>query len=257
MYQRICSFFYFFPSTLKILSSCRGGPSHMLRTTRLKYQTIYKIHAWFQQATTKNASLRLNTNNWKFSFAINLIHLTDNPSVNLLKLPFKYIVFFNILLTLGSGDLKSLSFKTLLCRWSMSCFKTSKSCVPDLKIRVKPQRNEGDPRTVNPLLLCTCSRCTAKDLWTRLAPGGVWCWAQLSWPAPILSKPLKDLWRPVWHTLREDLANSSKPWGLLFLSICMNTRLKWWQGSEIHEVSYCFGVQDMLCCIICMHQAVT
>lgn len=35
-----------FPNPLTILSPCGGGPSHMLGTTGLKYQTIYNIYKY-------------------------------------------------------------------------------------------------------------------------------------------------------------------------------------------------------------------
>lgn len=73
----------------------------------------------------------------------------------------------------------------------------------DLKIKLEPKRQEGDLRTLIPLSLCMCSRCTAEDLWTRLPPQGFDAepscavYTPGSNMAPILSKPLKDLWRPV------------------------------------------------------------
>lgn len=75
------------------------------------------------------------------------------------------------------------------------------------------ERNVGDLRMAIPLLLCVRSRCTAKDLWTRLAPGGglVLSPAVLSTrqEASTLSKPLKDLQRPVQCSLGGDLTNTS------------------------------------------------
>lgn len=55
--------------------------------------------------------------------------------------------FYIVVLTLRSQYLKVFKsfspFKSLLFR---CCFKTSKRCVFDLKIKVEPERNEGDLR---------------------------------------------------------------------------------------------------------------
>jgi len=51
-------------------------------------------------------------------------------------------------------------------------FITSERRLLGLSIEAGPESRGSDPRTVIPLLPRTRSRCTAEDLWTRLAPRG-------------------------------------------------------------------------------------
>jgi len=129
----------------------------------------------------------------------------------------------------------------------------------DLKIKLEPERGEAVLRMAIALLLFKCSRCIAEDLWIRLAPQGFGAEPSCTVykaeynTASTLSKPLRGLWRPMWRSPWKD----SSPWGLCIWSIWRNAWLQQWRGAEVHKVRYCFCVQDVLCWVICMHQAVT
>ena len=116
-----------------------------------------------------------------------------------------------------------------------------------------------DPKTVIPLTAYgqqMCRRGPADQISTAgglvLSPAV----PSIRQAASILSKPLKNLWRPVWRThSKQFLALRTPPFFIHLAEIMARCR-------GLRKVSYCFGVQDVLCCVVscrvvCMHQAVT